>query len=326
MVKEKILKLFEINNILTVKEITDELLVSRQTVHHIIRELTEEGLIIKLGRSPKTFYKLKISPLLKDDYSGSISEKNEKFLKEHFLLITETGEFLEGFSGFKNWCLKRQLPVKKTLKEYVETKKKYEKYYDKYFFVNGMEKLTNTKGFQKIWVDNLYYFDFYAIERFGKTKFGTILHFAKQGQSKILMKLLTDEIYSKIHLFVERNKFDAVGFIPPTIKRELQIMSFLKTRLKINLPYIDIIKVSGMIPVPQKSLSKLEERINNAENTFIVKSIPKFKNVLLIDDAVGSGATINQIAGKIKNQKISEKVSCLAIVGSFKGFDVITDV
>jgi hypothetical protein len=46
----------------------------------------------------------------------------------------------------------------------------------------------------------------------------------------------------------------------------------------------------------------------------------------LIDDAAGSGSTLNQIAGKLKQKGIADKVTGLAIVGSFKGFDVVTDV
>ena len=76
----------------------------------------------------------------------------------------------------------------------------------------------------------------------------------------------------------------------------------------------------------QKSLSRIEERINNAEKTFAVAESVKFNHLLLIDDAVGSGATLNQIAGKLKRKDIAKKVTGLAIVGSFKGFDVITDI
>ena len=47
---------------------------------------------------------------------------------------------------------------------------------------------------------------------------------------------------------------------------------------------------------------------------------------MLIDDAVWSGSTLNQISGKLKNKQIAKNVIGLAIVGSFKGFDVITDV
>jgi len=41
---------------------------------------------------------------------------------------------------------------------------------------------------------------------------------------------------------------------------------------------------------------------------------------------VGSGSTMNQIAGKLKQKSIAKKITGLAIVGSFKGFDVITDI
>ncbi len=51
-----------------------------------------------------------------------------------------------------------------------------------------------------------------------------------------------------------------------------------------------------------------------------------FKRLLLIDDAVGSGSTLNQIAAKIKKSGVAEHITGLAIVGSFKEFDVITDV
>jgi predicted amidophosphoribosyltransferase len=92
------------------------------------------------------------------------------------------------------------------------------------------------------------------------------------------------------------------------------------------VPIIEIRKVSGIIPVPQKSLAKLDERIRNAENTFAVTERRVFKHVMLIDDAVGSGSTLNQIAGKMKNKGVAQKITGLAVVGSFKGFDVITDI
>ena len=167
---------------------------------------------------------------------------------------------------------------------------------------------------------------FRSFERFGKTRLGTLLHYAKQGQNKFLMKILVDEIREKIKTLVQEHDFDAVGYVPPTIRREVQLMKFLETQLKINLPKINIQKISGIIPVPQKSLNKFEERINNAENTFAIPEKIKYKHILLIDDAVGSGTTLNQIAGKIKRKGIAEKITGLAIVGSFKGFDVVTDV
>ena len=125
---------------------------------------------------------------------------------------------------------------------------------------------------------------------------------------------------------IKAGNFDAVGYVPPTIRREVQIMKYLETHLKINLPKIKIQKISGIIPVPQKSLNKIEERISNAENTFAINETVKYDHLFLIDDAVGSGSTMNQIAGKIKQKGIAKKITGLAVVGIFKGFDVVTDV
>lgn len=65
-----------------------------------------------------------------------------------------------------------------------------------------MNKLMNTKGYDKILLDKLFYIDFYDIERFGKTPLGTLIHYAKQGQNKYLMKILVAEIKNKVTLIL----------------------------------------------------------------------------------------------------------------------------
>ena len=88
-----------------------------------------------------------------------------------------------------------------------------------------------------------------------------------------------------------------------------------------------MIKTQNDVAVPQKSLSKLEDRIANARNSIFVSDERKFNNVLLIDDAVGSGATLNETAKKIKERGLcTGKIIGLALTGSFKGFDVINEV
>ena len=311
---------------LSVKELVDMLHVSKQAIHIAINQLLEQDVISKFGRTPKTIYRLNSGkPAAANDFS-SISNDKQEYLAKNFLLITEIGKMLEGMEGFSYWCRQRNLPLEKTLDEFIKTRAKYNGHFNSIGIINGNEKLLNTKGYDKIYLDEILYLDFYAIERFGKTRLGTLLHYAKQGQNKFLMKMLLTEIKPKMEMLLKKNKFDAVGFVPPTIRREVQIMKYLETHLKINLPKISIQKISGIIPVPQKSLNKIEERINNAENTFAVNETVKYNHLLLIDDAVGSGSTMNQITGKIKQKGIAKKITGLAIVGSFKGFDVVTDV
>jgi orotate phosphoribosyltransferase-like protein len=325
-VKEKIIELFEKRKELTVTEITNELFVSKQMVHLVLNSLVADEAIQKIGRTPKTIYRKIDNTKESKVITPDVPENHKQFLEDNFLLITEVGQLLSGVEGFKNWCDKRKLPFTKTIQEFITTKQKYNNYLDKNGLISGLEKIKNTKGYDEIFLDELLYLDFYAIERFGKTKLGTILHYAKQGQNKMLMKMLIDEIKPKISIIIDEYKIDAIAYVPPTIKRETQLMKVMSNGLKIPLPQVEIQKISGIIPVPQKSLNKLEERINNAENTFTVKGIARYTNLLLIDDAVGSGSTLNQIAGKIKAKDIAKNIIGLAIVGSFKGFDVVTDV
>ncbi len=45
-----------------------------------------------------------------------------------------------------------------------------------------------------------------------------------------------------------------------------------------------------------------------------------------MDDAVGSGATLNETALKLKRKGICDMVIGYAVTGSFKGFDVLQEV
>ncbi len=328
-VKVNILNLFDTYAELSVNELVNKIGASKQMVHIAVKQLVDEGILVKLGSVPKTIYRkiTVVKPNANEQGKTTIiTEAELTFLQDNFLIVTDIGNLVEGIDAFTYWCKQRNLPLEKTIKEFILTKKKYETYYNKAHIIDGIEKIKNTKEYETIWLDKLYYLDFYAIERFGKTRLGTLLHYAKQGQNKFLMNIMMQEIDAKLKLFIEENNVDAVAFVPPTIRREVQIMKFMQQRLNLSLPQIGIQKISGIIPIPQKSLSKMNERIRNAQNTFAVVDNRQFNHVLLIDDAVGSGSTLNQIAEKIKNKQVAKKVTGIAVVGSFKGFDVITDV
>lgn len=323
--EQQIRQLFEQHKDLTVVQIIQHTRVSKQLIHRILKKLVEEGTIQKFGMPPKTIYRQSNTPKTILPLNP-LNEEETRFLNDNFLLITETGEYLEGYEGFSLWCIRRKLPIEKTFREFQSTKQKYMRHYNTEGWIDGTEKIKNTTGYDAIYLDKLYYHDFYAIERFEKTKLGTILHYAKQGQNKWLMEILLRNIQLRTEQFIAKHQIDAIGYVPPTIRREVQLMKFLQNGLNLNLPPVDIQKISGIIPIPQKSLNKLEERIRNADTTFSIYEPQKFERVLLIDDAVGSGATLNQIAKKLKEKGTAKVVYGLAVVGSFKGFDVITDV
>lgn len=308
------------------KEMTESIAVSKQIIHRVLARLIDAGEIEKQGRAPKVYYRLKEKAKTNVAAANEISDTEKAFLQDNFNLFTETGNQLEGIEAFGKWCARQNLPLQKTIAEYIKTREKYLAYFGKYNLINGTEKLTNTKAFSRICIDEMYYGDFYAIERFGKTKIGNLIHFAKQAQQKTLMEKICLLLKEKLDALIISKKIDAVGYIPPTIKREVQIMNYFKNSFNLSAPHINIKKVSGVIPIPQKALSKIEDRISNANASIIVDDKRIFNRILLIDDAVGSGATINETACKIKYKKIATQVIGFAIVGSFKGFDVIQEI
>jgi len=322
--KEQILTILRSDGEQRASDLADLTGVSRQMIHRVLNDLLEDRKIIKLGRPPKTFYAIHQADQTSDQ--SNLSPEEIDFLEAHYLLITETGQKLTGLEAINHWCMKQHLPADKTAREYISTRQKYLSYYRPNRLINGMEKLQNTKGFNTLGLDEVWYMDFYAIERFGKTKLGLLLHFAKQGQNRKLMEEIIELTSETLKNFIQSEQIDAVGYIPPTIKRELQIMTVLKKKYNLPLTHIDLVKVTGEIAIPQKALNKIEDRISNANASIMVAEKRSFQKVLLIDDAIGSGATLNQTALKIKEKGIAKEVIGLAITGSFKGFDVIQEV
>lgn len=305
----------------TGNELADNLAITTRAVRKQLNNLLEEGKLYKIGRPPKVYYLLREDKREAD--SIDIEEKLKLLLDENFLVISPSGERKEGYQGFVYWCKKQNLPIEKTAVEYEKTFKKYMPY-KKDGLIDGMYKMKNT--FNEVFIDKIFYLDFYAIERFGKTKLGQLLLYAKQSQNKELIRELINQIKPQVVSLVEKFKIDAVGFIPPTVKRETQFMKELERQLNLHIPTINLVKIKTPVMVPQKTLNKLEDRVENAKSTIVIDETKKYKTICLMDDALGSGATLNETAKKAKHQNLAQTVIGVVITGSFSGFEVISEV
>ena len=305
------------------KDLSDHLIeITPRAVRKQLKHLLEKGAIRKIGKPPLVYYLLanENKPLT----INIIDKKIKRIINERYLYVSASGESKAGWEGFLAWCEKNKQNPTKTANDYIATLKKFDKF-RKSSLIDGLPKMKNT--FKEVFLDKLFYIDFYSIERFGKTKLGQLLLYAKQSQNIKLIHQLIGEIRSKIVAVADRYHIDGVLFVPPTVKREVQFIKELEKQLRLPVITISVAKLKTDIIVPQKTLSKLEDRIENARHTIVVDDIKQYNNILLIDDAVGSGATLNETAKKIKNKKlVSGKIIGLAITGSFKGFDVISEV
>ncbi len=318
---EKIIGYLRSKRQATPADLSTYLNINRQATHRQISKLLQAGVIYKIGRPPKVFYLIKDPQ--KKKLGNMVSEGLKKLIDENYLIITPAGKREEGFQGFVYWCDKHNLPLEKTAIEYQQTLKKYSRY-RKNGLINGGYKMKHT--FTEVYLDRVFYLDFYSIERFGKTKLGQLLLYAKQSQNRDLIRELVNQIRPKVEDLVQKFSVEAVGFVPPTVKRETQLMKELEKQLSLPIPTLSLVKVKTPVAVAQKTLTKLEDRIENARDTIIVDDSRKYKNILLIDDALGSGATMNETARKIKKQGVAKTVIGLAITGSFSGFEIISEV
>lgn len=322
-IKQKIIKYVKEMGAVSAKDLIEYISISKQALFLHLKYLIENNYLSKIGSPPRVFYILNEEE--KKNLDVVFSKDIQEIIDKNFLLITPIGKIKEGIEGFIFWCSSNNLDPKKTAKEYVDTLNKYDKHRLKSGLIDGTQKIKNS--FDKIFLNKIFYLDFYEIERFGKTKLGQLLLYSKQSQDKRLIKNISFVIKDRILNLIKEYKIDAVCFIPPTVKREIQFMKELEKNLNLSLKKINIIKIKSDIAVPQKTLSKIVDRVKNAENTFFVNDKGFYNNILIIDDAVGSGSTLNIVAKKIKQAKINKgKIIGLAITGSYKGFDVISEV
>lgn len=324
--KIQIIEIIRKNGQIQVKELVQMLGLTQAAIHRALNKLVAEKVIVKRGGAPKVFYFLNSEKPATT--TTTISEEQKKVLDQSYIYITPVGKIESGLDGFISWMrsTRNMQSPEKCITEYLLILQEAESHKN-----NAHHLIDATDRFNKVFATNhlkqIFYQDFYSLVKFGKTKMGQYLLNGKQSQNKILIRKISEIIAPELQRLIKSKRIDAVAWAPHSLPRKVPFLKELEKNLKLDLPKIEIIKVySGDVPIAQKSLSKLEERVQNARETMIVVPMKiKAKNILLIDDAVGSGATLNEISAKLL-LKGAKNVVGYAVVGSYKGFEVIKEV
>ena len=309
--------------------LTTELNISNVAVHKHLRALLKDKLIERKGSPPHVIY---VTRTLTNKVE--VFEELENYreqLEKYFCYFTPSGEELHGVEAFAAFLTRtqQQSSPKERAQEYLKIVDQAEQFRDDSGLIDGTPKLKTT--FNKCYVNKLFYSDFYSLPKYGKSKLGQYLLHGKSGQNLRLIKEIASSTSAHVNHIISEFNIDSVAFVPHSIPRKYPFLKEYKKLLKLPLPEIALLKgFSGDAPIAQKSLSKLSERIENARETIFLKEpFHSFGNTLLIDDALGSGATINEVSKKlIDTSKQPEKYNVFgyAIVGSYKGFEVIKEV
>jgi hypothetical protein len=297
--------------------------ISQVAVHKQLNKLLEEQKIIRVGKPPVVIY-LPATPQVNASRPSNvvtppIAQEAVNFINKQYLYITPQGQIRKGFEGFVVWwqAKNKQEKLENLVEEYLKTVKMYEIYRNSYGWIDATEKVAETfKNDNNL--DEVTFVDFYSYPKFGKTKLGQLILHGKQSEQIELIYQVIEEVRPIISRIIRYYQIDSVGFIPPSLPRKIQFMQTLQAQLGLDIPLIDLRKsYSGEVTIAQKSLSSTQERIENASNTIH----------LLIDDALGSGATLNETARKIKSlPNFKGKIIGCALAGSINGFEVIKEI
>jgi len=326
--KDQILEFIKTRGQTRVDDLWRKFKISKVIIHRYLKTLLSEGSVARVGKPPLVFYIYMNGDLVSASNDPEIPKKIKDIIESDYLYVTPLGEILPGVKGFLRWAkdIGEEKRAVNLAIEYAHTRTQADVFINRFGYINATERITSI--FPDTAIDHLYYVDFYSLPKFGKTKLGQLVLYAKQTQKIALVEEIIPQFKHVITDIIKRYKIDAVGFIPPTIPRKYQFQKEMEKLIKLRLHKIELVKAYiGDIPIAQKTLSKIEDRITNARGSIFLKDEnKKYDNVLLIDDAVGSGATLNETAKKLKQTGVAKKVIGLAVVGSFKGFDVIREI
>lgn len=328
--RDRIIDYIEYHGQARAHDLQKELQISNVAVHKQLKKLLQDGVVVRKGKPPFVFYVLrsKTDEIIQTIETEKLPSFRKQIIEANFLSITPNGKLLYGIKGFIYWknLYRNKKSFETVVKEYVDLLDEQKKYFSKNGWIDGTSKLKNT--FKEVVVDHLLFQEIYSYGIFGRTKLAKLVMYAKQTGERELIDRISAMAKPVIEKIIKVYSIDAVLYIPPTVPRPIQFMDELELTLNLPLPEIKLVKVvPGDIPIPQKTLSSVEERVINARDSIYLKETKEspYKNVLLIDDVVGSGASFNETAKKLKAVKV-KNIIAFALVGNLKGFDVIREI
>lgn len=336
---QQIIDCFQSHDLLSPTQISDMLWKSKVIIHKYLKELVKQGKLEKKWQGAHTLYHLAwniVSSHKKPDISKSLSGlsyEDTLILEDEFYKFAENGVLLQWREGFILWCESRNLNPNEKAQSFVKIKKHIDKVKNSCGVIDATEAFS--KHVEKLCMQKVFYADQYNRMEFGRGKLAEMTFFAKQSQNRNLIQQCISQILLNIECLTKQHKIDAIAIVPRSISRSNQLLKILKQELSyLWLHFVQIIKYfPWKIPIPQKSLKSREQRTRNAQETIIIddKLLTKdskspYKRVLLIDDFVGSGATLNQTAQKLQTAGV-QHIFWFAFVGNTNlSYEVINEV
>lgn len=310
---------------MTIEEFARAWNIGDSATKKYMKQFVDDGVVEKIGTPPRKI----IYVYVKETQNGLFSREQREIIEKNYAFTTPEGRVLKGVKGFMYWAETRsgRKDIENLAQEYINVRNKYYDQKENILLIDATEKLTHIFN-EDVAIEKLFHCDFDALPVFGKTYLSQMVRIAKSGQTNTaLMMSIVEKMQEGATHIIKQYDIDCIGYIPPTVVRKTQLMTFIAKQLQISCDRIILTKETSLVPVQQKSLKKVEDRKLNAQKTIVVESKKKYKNILLIDDVTGSGATLNETAKKLIAKGIAQRVYAFTITGSAKAgvFDIISE-
>lgn len=312
----------------------------RSSMHAYIKVLTNKWYIDKHGLAPHTTYSISHKTQQEyiveredtwaprtDSWFILTSYKDKKYIESFYKYLPD-GSLLTGKEGLQKWAQQRWIDQLTTLQRFASIAHHIDTLRDDIWVLNATQDFHQWRRSKAI--DELFYIDQYIYGEFGRWPLAELAFYAKLSQNKKLIQELIDRIMEPIMALIHEKKIDAIAFIPPSIDRKYQLLEIISTRLKpMQIPFVSLYKYfPNSIPIAQKTLKTKEQREQNAKSTIQISlETPSYNRVLLLDDFVWSGATLDITANKLKTRGIAKYVIGLALIGNLDlKYEVISEI
>ncbi len=313
-------------------QIAEALNISRPTANKYLKELFQNWEISKIWSGSHSTYlipqvdKKETKSDFSSIYKNPFPYEEAKLLDEKFFKYDSDGRILKWVEGFLLRCKKRDLNPKDKISAFDAINQQINHYRTQCGLLNVTSQFKIKHQYSAL--DELFYADAYTRAEFGRGALSEQMFFAKQHQDKQQLKNLISLFYRNLECLLTTFDIDAIALTPPSISRKVQILDLVDQLIDPSIPRIPLIKYSpSKILIPQKSLKRPEERIQNAKNTIFIRGEHiDYHTVLLIDDFVGSGATLNETAIKLKTAWV-KKIIGFAFFGNLDlKYEVINEM
>ncbi len=287
--------------------------LSRQRIHSILKALVQSQVAIKKGMAPRTYYSLSKPGSRSSETVLQLTSAQRESLTTEFILIKKEGHQVTGQAAVCEYAYEHNLDPQKVAEEFLQDRAQAAPN-DPEENDHLVELLEEKKAVKAGTLTHYNFADYKETRRFGATALAQRLCAAKSSQNLVMQVEIFKKIEEQIHAFIDECMIDAVAFVPSSTAAGKTFMREWKEYLDLPFPHINLVHPSNGDNVPQSAISMTTHKTANAEQNMAIDDHRCYTHVLLLDDTVLTGATLQSTAAALLDQGRTQQVSAFAII------------